>query len=133
MMNKAMIVGYLGQDPELKYTESGSAVTNLRVATTRRYKDRDGNQVEQTEWHNVVAWGRTAEVANEYLAKGSMVIVEGRLQTRQWEDRDGNDRYTTEINASNIQFGPSSVSRGEKAAAATESDDDFTPDDELPF
>lgn len=96
-VNKVILIGNLGADPELRYTGSGTAVCNMRVATTETYKDRDGNTVENTEWHNVVAWSRLAEICGEYLKKGSQVYFEGQLQTRQWEDKDGNTRYTTEI------------------------------------
>ena len=96
-VNKVILIGNLGQDPELRYTGSGTAVCNMRLATSETYKDRDGNQVENTEWHNVVAWSRLAEICGEYLKKGSQVYFEGQLQTRQWEDRDGNTRYTTEV------------------------------------
>ena len=96
-VNKVILIGNLGQDPELRYTGSGTAVCNMRLATSESYKDRDGNQVENTEWHTVVAWARLAEICGEYLKKGSQVYFEGQLQTRQWEDRDGNTRYTTEV------------------------------------
>ena len=96
-VNKVILIGNLGQDPELRYTGSGTAVCNMRLATTESYKDRDGNMVENTEWHNVVAWARLAEICGEYLKKGSQAYFEGQLQTRQWEDRDGNTRYTTEV------------------------------------
>ncbi|MFN3597515.1 MAG: single-stranded DNA-binding protein [Rubricoccaceae bacterium] len=96
-VNKVILIGNLGADPELRYTGTGTAVCNMRVATTETYKDRDGNLVENTEWHNVVAWSRLAEICGEYLKKGSQVYFEGQLQTRQWEDKDGNTRYTTEI------------------------------------
>ena len=103
-VNKAILIGNLGQDPELRYTQSDTAVCNMRVATTDSYTDRDGNEVEQTEWHNVVAWGRLAEICNEYLEKGSRAYFEGSMQTRSWEDRDGNTRYTTEVKAQEVQF-----------------------------
>lgn len=96
-VNKVILIGNLGQDPELRYTGNGTAVCNMRLATTDVYKDRDGNTVENTEWHNVVAWARLAEICDQYLTKGSQVYFEGQLQTRQWEDRDGNTRYTTEV------------------------------------
>ncbi len=104
MVNKAIIVGYLGQDPEVRYTQNGTAVCNLSVATSKRYKDQSGQQVDKTEWHRIVAWQRLAENCGEYLRKGSMVFVEGELETRQWQDKDGNDRWTTEIVARVIQF-----------------------------
>lgn len=98
-VNKVILIGNLGQDPELRYTQSGTAVCNLRIATPDSYKDRDGQWVEKTEWHSVVAWARLAEICGEYLRKGSRVYFEGSLQTRKWEDRDGNPRQTTEIRA----------------------------------
>ena len=98
-INKVILIGNLGQDPELRYTGSGTAVCNMRLATNESYKDSDGQLVEKTEWHNVVAWARLAEICNEYLKKGSQVYFEGSLQTRSWEDRDGNTRYTTEVKA----------------------------------
>lgn len=104
MLNKAMLIGNLGADPELRYTQSGVAVASLRIATSRRWKDKEGQQQEQTEWHNIVAWDRLGEICNEYLHKGSKIYVEGRLQTRKWQDQSGNDRYTTEIVASDVQF-----------------------------
>ena len=98
-VNKVILIGNLGQDPELRYTGNGTAVCNLRIATNESYKDQDGQFVEKTEWHSVVAWSRLAEICGEYLKKGSRVYFEGSLQTRSWEDRDGNTRYTTEIKA----------------------------------
>ncbi|MDX1530658.1 MAG: single-stranded DNA-binding protein, partial [Rhodothermales bacterium] len=98
-VNKVILVGNLGQDPELRYTGSGTAVCNMRLATNESYKDSNGELVEKTEWHNVVAWARLAEICGEYLKKGSQVYFEGSLQTRQWEDREGQTRYTTEIKA----------------------------------
>jgi single-strand DNA-binding protein len=103
-VNKVILVGNLGADPELRYTPSGTAVCNFRVATNESYKDREGNMVEKTEWHNVVAWDRLAEICGEYLKKGKSVYVEGSLQTRQWEDQDGNTRYTTEVKAREMQM-----------------------------
>jgi single-strand DNA-binding protein len=103
-VNKVILIGNLGQEPELRYTGSGTAVCNLRLATNESYTDRDGNQVDKTEWHNVVAWGRLGEICNEYLGKGSQVYFEGSLQTRSWEDRDGNTRYTTEVKAREMMF-----------------------------
>ena len=98
-VNKVIIIGNLGQDPELRYTGSGTAVCNMRLATNESYKDSNGELVEKTEWHSVVAWARLAEICGEYLKKGSQVYFEGSLQTRQWEDKDGQTRYTTEIKA----------------------------------
>ena len=98
-INKVILIGNLGQDPELRYTGSGTAVCNMRLATNESYKDSNGEFVEKTEWHSIVAWARLAEICGEYLKKGSQVYFEGSLQTRQWEDREGNTRYTTEVKA----------------------------------
>lgn len=98
-INKVILVGNLGQDPELRYTGSGTAVCNIRLATNESYKDANGDWIERTEWHSIVAWARLAEICNEYLHKGSQVYFEGSLQTRSYEDRDGNTKYTTEIKA----------------------------------
>ncbi len=103
-VNKVIIIGRLGQDPEMKYTPSGTAVANFSVATNHAVKDQDGNFNEKTEWHRVVAYGRTAEVAGEYLVKGKLVYVEGRVQTRSWEDQNGQKRYMTEIICNNMQL-----------------------------
>ena len=103
-VNKVILLGNLGADPELRYTTGGSAVTELRLATNRRFKSRDGEWKDDTQWHRVVVWAKQAENCKEYLSKGSQCFVEGRLQTRQWEDRDGNKRYTTEVVADNVQF-----------------------------
>lgn len=161
-VNKVILIGNLGQDPELRYTGSGTAVCNMRLATTDTYTNRDGEEVQNTEWHNVVAWGRLGEVCNEYLDKGSQVYFEGKLQTRSWEDRDGNTRYTTEVKAldmtfldSNRQGGGSDFDQtreddfdqrppqqqsqpsgsGPQPSGQSGGDDEetFEPDDELPF
>ena len=149
-VNKVILVGNLGQDPELRYTGSGTAVCNIRLATNESYKDASGEWVERTEWHSVVAWARLAEICNEYLKKGSQVYFEGSLQTRQWEDKDGNTRYTTEIKAREMMmlsgreggggsFGSSSPSSSMSSPAPAAADsgkrDDYTfqPDDDLPF
>lgn len=94
-----MLIGRLGQDPEVRYTQSNTAVATLSVATSERYKDGNGEYQEKTEWHRVVAWGRLAEICQQYLHKGSLVYIEGPLQTRQWEDNQGQKRYTTEVKA----------------------------------
>jgi len=104
MINKVILIGNLGQDPDLRSTASGSTVANLRIATTERRKDRDGNWGDHTEWHSVVSFGRTAENVGKYCRKGKQIYVEGRLQTRKWQDRDGRDRYSTEVVADNIRF-----------------------------
>ena len=102
-LNKCMIIGNLGRDPEMRYTPSGQAVTQFTVAVNRNYKDAQGERQEETEWFRVVAWGQQAEFAAEYLRKGGKVYVEGRIQTRQWEGQDGQKRYTTELVANTIQ------------------------------
>lgn len=104
MLNKVQIIGRLGKDPELRYAQSGSPVATLNVATDESYKDRDGNKVERTEWHKVICFQRVAENCAAYLAKGSLIYVEGSLQTRKWQDLQGQDRYTTEIKADRVQF-----------------------------
>ena len=104
MVNKVILVGNLGKDPELRYTPSGAAVVNFSLATSETYKDRDGNRQTKTEWHNIVAWRQLAEICGKYLHKGKQVYIEGSLQTRKWQDRDGNDRYTTEILANQMQM-----------------------------
>lgn len=98
-LNKVMLIGRLGQDPEVRYTQSNTAVATLNIATSERYKDGNGEYQEKTEWHRVVAWGRLAEICQQYLNKGSLVYIEGPLQTRQWEDNQGQKKYTTEIKA----------------------------------
>ena len=96
-LNKVMIIGNLGSDPEVRYLESGQAVANFNIATNRTYKTKEGEKREEVEWHRIVLWGRTAEIAEKYVKKGQTVYIEGRLRTRQWKDQNGNDRYTTEI------------------------------------
>jgi single-strand DNA-binding protein len=104
-VNKAILIGNLGADPETRYTPSGTAVANIRIATTESWKDRQsGEQQERTEWHRIVAFNRLAEIIGEYLKKGSQVYIEGKLQTRKWQDQSGNDRYTTEIVANDMQM-----------------------------
>ena len=101
-VNKVILVGNLGADPELRYTSGGQPVADIRLATSRRWQGKDGSQQEDTQWHRVVVWGKQAEAAKEYLSKGRQAFVEGRLQTRSWEDRDGNKRYTTEVVAQQV-------------------------------
>ncbi|MDR3764483.1 MAG: single-stranded DNA-binding protein [Acidobacteriota bacterium] len=101
-VNKVILIGNLGKDPELKHTSSGTAVATVTLATNDRYKDKSGEWQDRTEWHNVVLWARLAEIASEYLKKGRNVYIEGRLQTRSWEDKQGQKRYTTEVVASDL-------------------------------
>jgi len=103
-VNKVILIGNLGSDPEVRYTASNEAVATLRLATNEVWTDRDGKRQERTEWHRVVAWGRLAEICKEHLSKGRQIYVEGSLQTREWQDKDNNKRFTTEIKAHVIQF-----------------------------
>lgn len=102
-VNKAILIGRLGSDPEIRYTQAGTAVANFRIATNNRVK-RGDEWVEEPEWHRIVAWDRLAEICNQYLKKGMLVYVEGQLRTRSWEDQDGNKRWTTEIHARDMQM-----------------------------
>lgn len=120
-VNKAIIIGNLGRDPELRYTPSGQAVASFSIATTSRWKNQSGENQESTEWHNIVLWGRMAELAKEYLAKGRSVYIEGRIQTRSYQDKDGVQRYRTEIVGQQMQF---LSSRGDQASSSSS---DYTP------
>lgn len=123
-VNKVMLIGNLGKDVELKYTSSGTPVANFSIATSERFTDKQGQKQERTEWHRIVAWGKLAELAGQYLAKGRQVYVEGKLQTRSWDDKNGVKRYTTEVLARSVTFlgskpqgdrGPDTVSAEEDA------------------
>ena len=103
-VNKVILVGRLGNDPEVRYTNSGKAVAKLSIATSENWADKEGQRQERTEWHRIVVWGKLGELCGEYLKKGRQVFIEGRLQTRSWEDKEGQKKYTTEIVAQNIQF-----------------------------
>ena len=103
-VNKVIILGRLGQDPELKYTPSGTAVCNFSLATSESWTDKSGSKQEKTEWHRIVVWGKLAELCNQYLSKGRQAFVEGKLQTRSWDDKDGTKRYSTEVLAATVQF-----------------------------
>ena len=113
-INKVILIGNLGRDPELRYTQSGQAVANFSLATTDRFSNREGDRQERTEWHRITVWGKTAENCAQYLNKGRSVYVEGRLQTREWEDKEGQKRRTTEVIAQTVQF---LGSRGQGAGA----------------
>lgn len=138
-VNKAILVGNLGADPELRYTASGTAVAGFNMATTERYKDKSGELQERTEWHSIVCWGRMGELANEYLRKGRSVYIEGRIQTRNYEDKDGIKRYRTEIVAQQMQFlGGRAQSDQPSTPTETTSSAPSEPelpadDDDLPF
>lgn len=103
-INKVILVGNLGNDPEVRYTPAGAAVTTISIATTESWKDKEGNKQEKTEWHRVVFFSRLAEIAGEYLKKGSQVYIEGKLRTNKWQDQNGQDRYTTEVLANEMQM-----------------------------
>ena len=122
-VNKAILVGNLGRDPEVRYSPNGQAVANVTLATSESWKDKtSGEKQEKTEWHRVVFFGRLAEIAGEYLKKGAQIYVEGRLQTRKWQDKDGHDRYTTEIVANDMQM------LGSRGGAGVPSGDSFNQD-----
>ena len=104
MLNKVMLIGNLGADPETRYTQDGTCVCNLRLATTEKFKGRDGNPQEKTEWHRVTLWGRLGEIANQYLTKGSRVYIEGKIETRKWTNKEGQDQYTTEIRCNEMKM-----------------------------
>lgn len=114
-VNKVILVGRLGRDPETRYTSSGQAVCNFNLATDQTFKDRNGERQKRTEWHRIVLWSKLAEIAQQYLKKGMLVYLEGRIQTRQWDDREGNKRTTTEIVGNVMRM---LTSRAESAAAA---------------
>jgi single-strand DNA-binding protein len=138
-VNKVILIGNLGKDPELRYTPSGQAVATFSLATSEKWRDREGITQDRTEWHNIVVWGRQAEIAKEYLAKGRQVYIEGRIQTRSWEDKDGNKRYTTEIIGQRLQFLGTRDQAAAPQPAGTEQpeaapiEDLTTENDDLPF
>jgi single-strand DNA-binding protein len=140
-LNKVMLIGNLGKDPEVRYTTSGTAVASFSLATTEKFKNKSGDWEEKTEWHNVTLWGRLAEIAGEYLAKGKTVYIEGRLQTRKWQDKDGRDRYTTEIVGDKMQMlsgkgdggGRSGGRSGGEPTAAYDDPVAYNQDDDIPF
>lgn len=153
-VNKVILVGNLGKDPELRYTGSGTAVCNFSLATTENYKDRDGNKQEKTEWHNIVIWRQLAEIAGKYLTKGKQVYLEGKIQTRSYDDRDGNKRYITEIVVDEMQMlgrvgdtqGQGNTNAGARRESASRSEygsgtggggayqePPFDPTDDVPF
>ncbi len=142
-VNKVILVGNLGRDPEVRYTKSGQAVASFSLATSERWTGKDGNKEEKTEWHRIVAWGKLGEICGEYLSKGKQVYIEGRLQTREWDDKDGNKKQTTEIVANNMTMlgqasgsssssgGGSSASSGSQQSSSGGSED--FEDDDIPF
>lgn len=138
-VNKVILIGVLGKDPELRNLKNGGAVANVSIATNEEWKDKNtGQKQKRTEWHNLVFWGRLAEIANEYLRKGSTIYVEGSLRTEKWQDKDGVDRYTTKINVSELQMLGDGKNRNkdeggtpQKAATKKQVEEDF--DDDIPF
>ena len=136
-VNKVILVGRLGADPEVRYTGSGTAVANFNMATSSSYTDKSGEKTEKTEWHRIVAFGKLGEICGEYLAKGKQIYIEGRLQTRDWEDRDGNKRKTTEIVAGTMQMlgAAGDRVRGDTRDSAPPANDlpDIGAEDDVPF
>ena len=143
-VNKVILVGNLGKDPEVRHLENGASVANFSIATSETYKDKNGNRQEQTEWHNVVLWRGLAQIAEKYLRKGSQIYVEGKLRTRSWQDKDGNTRYTTEVVGDQMtMLGGRSSGGGNEAPAPTTANEptqnsgsaDISSDDadDLPF
>jgi single-strand DNA-binding protein len=149
-LNKVMLIGNLGKDPEVRYTAGGTAVASFSLATSEKFKGKTGEWEEKTEWHNITLWARLAEIAGEYLAKGKTVYIEGRLQTRKWQDKEGKDRYTTEIVGEKMQMlsgkgeggGSGGGGGGRPAQRPAQQEHSqgnsyeepvFNPDDEIPF
>jgi single-strand DNA-binding protein len=137
-VNKVILIGNLGRDPEVRFTQGGTPVANFTMATTDRWNDPSGEKKEKTEWHRIVVWGKTAEIAGEYLRKGRPVYIEGSLQTREWVDRDGNKRYTTEVRAQRLQLLGRAEDRGAPSAGGSAPDEVGEPaggfaEDDIPF
>ncbi|HIL66691.1 MAG TPA: single-stranded DNA-binding protein [Flavobacteriales bacterium] len=135
-VNKVILIGNLGKDPEVRYLDSGVAVANFSLATTESYKNKEGERVSQTEWHNIVLWRGLAEVAEKWLKKGSSVYIEGKIRSRKWEDKEGNTRYTTEILADNMtMLGKKEDSSAEKTETTPEQESipQEEKGDDLPF
>ncbi len=150
-VNKVILIGHLGKDPEVRHLDGNNVVANFPIATSESYTTREGNRVEQTEWHNIVLWKRLAEIAEKYIKKGSLVYIEGRLRTRNWDDKDGNKRYITEVVGNSLQMldkkensgqprnESSSSSSSSQTESGTKSNDTTSevvldePNDDLPF
>ena len=134
-VNKAILIGNLGADPEVRFTPGGQAVANFRIATSESWKDKEGNKQEKTEWHRIVVWGKLAELCGEYLKKGRQAYVEGRLQTREWTDKEGKKNYTTEVVANQVTFlggrdgagAGAGSGAGPRSTAVRSGPDDFGP------
>ena len=141
-LNKAILIGNLGRDPEVRYTPGGLAVANFSMATSETWTNKEGEKETRTEWHRIVAWGKLGEICGEYLSKGKQIYIEGRIQTREWEDKEGNKRYTTEITASQMLMLGSRESAGESRPSPSSDMDSpnlpeppisKTKDDDIPF
>jgi len=137
MVNKVILIGRLGADPEIRFTPDGTMVANLRLATDESYRNKDGEKVQKTEWHRIVAFRKLAEICQSYLSKGKQIYIEGRLQTRTWDDKDGIKRSTTEIIASNMRMldskGQGKTQEGWNDQGASHPDSGSAPDDDVPF
>lgn len=131
MLNKVELIGRLGSDPEVRYTQSGTAICNFTMATSEKYKDKDGEKVEKTEWHRIVAFGKLGEICGEYLNKGKLIFVEGKLQTRLWEDKEGVKRYTTEIVIKDMKM--LDRAEGSKQESQASQQSNIPDDDDIPF
>lgn len=131
-INKVIIVGNLGKDPELRYTPQGQAVVNFPVATSENWTDKGGQKQERTEWHKIVVWGKLGELCSKYLSKGRKAFIEGRLQTRAWDDKEGQKRYTTEIVANNVQFLDSAAGSGAERSSSHGGQSDTDPFGQAP-
>ncbi|MBE9532275.1 MAG: single-stranded DNA-binding protein [Proteobacteria bacterium] len=139
-VNKVILVGNLGADPEVRYSPSGMAIANFRIATTESYKNKDGQKEDKTEWHRIVSFGKLAEICGEYLNKGKQVYIEGKIQTSQWEDKEGNKRYTTEIICNQMQMlgrvgdkGTVPAGAPQGGAKPNEAKEDTADFDDVPF
>jgi single-strand DNA-binding protein len=137
MVNKAILIGRLGKDPEVRYTPDGTMVTNFNLATDEQWKDKNGEKVQKTEWHRIVTFGKLAEICGNYLVKGKLIFIEGRIQTRSWEDKDGVKRFTTEIIANNMQMldskGQNKSDESPSDSMSSHSASSSTPMDDVPF
>ena len=138
MLNKVTLIGRLGRNPEMRYTQCGEPVGSMRIATDESYTDSNGNKVDRVEWHSVITWGKIAENCSRYLSKGSLVYVEGSLQTRKWQDQQGKERYATEIKAQRVQFlSRKNMENGQHACSQKEKNPSFQSEtlnmDDVPF
>ena len=137
MVNKVILIGRLGKDPDVRYTPDGTMVTSFNLATDEQWKDKNGEKVQKTEWHRIVAWGKLAEICGNYLVKGKLVFLEGRIQTRSWEDKEGVKRFTTEIIASNMQMldskGQNKTDESSSDATPASFNNGSVPVDDVPF